>query len=158
MRKHRSISAQFAFVDNIVDFVCRSKYSASRVRRGFPTSPIALSFPKSNPIVMKFNSNSQVVPLAALTLIAVSVGCSRSDVAEINGRVKFKSGEAIKRGTIEYAPIDPAAANQSGARIADGAYKIPREKGLRAGKYVVRISSAAFLLSPDGLTFMSVCI
>jgi hypothetical protein len=92
----------------------------------------------------------QIGFLCALMLAAISLGCSRSDLAAIKGRVKFKNGEAIKRGTIEYALTDPAVAYQSGARIADGAYEIPQEKGLRAGKYVVRIYAPASLLSPQG--------
>src|SRR6476659_9320369 len=90
---------------------------------------------------MKWNSElRRIVLLGALMLPAISLGCgARSDLASINGRVKFKSGEAINRGTIEYARTDPGVANQTGARIVDGAYEIPQEKGLRAGKYVVRI-------------------
>ncbi len=101
---------------------------------------------------MKWNSElRQIVLLGALMLAAISLGCgARSDLAAIKGRVKFKNGEAINRGTIEYSRTDPAATNQSGARIVDGAYEIPREKGLRAGKYVVRIYAPASLLSPQG--------
>jgi len=101
---------------------------------------------------MTWNSElRRIVLLGALMLSAISLGCgARSDLASIHGRVKFKSGEAINHGTIEYAQTDPGAANQSGARIVDGAYDIPGEKGLRAGKYVVRIYSPASLLSPQG--------
>ncbi len=90
--------------------------------------------------------------LAALLLSATSLGCGAgSDLAAINGRVKFKSGdEAIQHGTIEYAMVDSATAHQSGARIVNGTYEIPRDKGLRAGKYVVRIYAPASLLSPQG--------
>jgi hypothetical protein len=64
--------------------------------------------------------------------------------------VKFKAGELIDRGSIEFSPVDPKSGNQSGARIADGAYEIPQNKGLRPGKYVVRISSPSGLLSGQG--------
>jgi hypothetical protein len=98
---------------------------------------------------MKWNSERrQIVLLGALMLTAISLGCSKSDLAAIKGRVKFKNGEAINFGSIEYSPTDRAAANKSGAEIVDGAYAIPSEKGLRAGKYVVRIYSPSFLLSP----------
>ena len=101
---------------------------------------------------MKWNSElRRIVLVGALMLSAISLGCgARSDLAAIKGRVKFKNGEAINRGTIEYARTDPAGTNLSGARIVDGAYEIPREKGLRAGKYVVRIYAPASLLSPQG--------
>jgi hypothetical protein len=90
----------------------------------------------------------RIALLGAIMLSAISLGCgARSELAAINGRVKFKNGEAIKRGTIEYARTDSTAAYQSGARIADGAYEIPREKGLRPGKYIVRINAASALLS-----------
>ena len=99
---------------------------------------------------MKWNSERrQIVLLGALMLTAISLGCSKSDLAAIKGRVKFKNGEAIKFGSIEYSPTDRAAANKSGSEIVDGAYAIPSEKGLRAGKYVVRIYSPSFLLSPQ---------
>jgi hypothetical protein len=98
---------------------------------------------------MKWNSElRRTVLLGALMLSAITLGCgARSDLAAIKGRVKFKNGEAINRGSIEYDRTDPAAAFQSGARIVDGAYEIPREKGLRPGKYIVRINAASALLS-----------
>jgi hypothetical protein len=101
---------------------------------------------------MKWNSElRRIMLLGALILAATSLGCgARSDLAAIKGRVKFKNGEAINHGTIEYSRSDLGAASQSGARIVDGAYEIPQEKGLRAGKYVVRIYSPASLLSPQG--------
>jgi hypothetical protein len=100
---------------------------------------------------MKNSDLRRIVLLIALMLAPINSGCgARSDLAAIKGRVKFKNGETINRGTIEYASANSAAANQSGARIVDGAYEIPREKGLRAGKYVVRIYAPASLWSPQG--------
>src|SRR4051812_48291735 len=101
---------------------------------------------------MKWNSDlRRIVLLGALMLAAISLGCrARSDLAAIKGRVKFKNGEIIKRGSIEYDRIGSTAAGQSGARIAGGVYEIPREKGLRAGKYIVRIHAPTSLLSPQG--------
>jgi len=95
--------------------------------------------------------NFEILLLGMLMLATMSLGCgARANLAAIKGRVKFKSGESINRGTIEYAESGSAKANQSGARIVDGAYEIPAEKGLRAGKYVVRIYAPASLLSPQG--------
>src|SRR5262245_39059919 len=57
---------------------------------------------------MNWNSERrQIVLLSALMLAAISsLGCARSDLVAINGRVKFKNGEAINRGSIEYSPTD----------------------------------------------------
>src|SRR5262245_29077118 len=95
--------------------------------------------------------NCEILLLGMLVLATMSLGCgTRSGLAAVKGRVKFKNGETINRGTIEYAGTDSAKTTQSGARIVDGAYEIPAEKGLRAGKYVVRIYAPASLLSPQG--------
>jgi len=84
-------------------------------------------------------------------LSLVSTGCTAgSGLAEVKGRVTFKNGKSIKRGSIEYDQVGSAAMNQSGARIVDGAYEIPRVKGLRPGKYIVRIHAASALLSGSG--------
>jgi hypothetical protein len=134
---------QVFFVVNILDFVVINKYSAVELSGS--------SHLKQFVRCMKWNFELRRIVLpGALMLAAISLGCSRSDLAAIKGRVKFKNGDEIKRGTIEYALTDSKVAYQSGARIADGAYEIPREKGLRPGKYVVRIYAPASLLSPQG--------
>jgi hypothetical protein len=87
---------------------------------------------------------------AALVLVAC-VGCGhRLNKSAINGTVKFKKGEVIDRGMIEFSPADSKSGNQSGALISDGAYDIPQDKGLRPGKYIVRISAPSGLLSGQG--------
>jgi hypothetical protein len=78
------------------------------------------------------------------------VGCSKSSGrAMIAGNVSFKNGEPIKRGSIEFSPMDGVGVH-GGARIADGRYAIPKEKGLKAGKYLVRINAPSALLSGNG--------
>jgi hypothetical protein len=93
----------------------------------------------------------QRLVLICLTLAAVaSEGCSKSDGrAEITGKVAFKNGEMIRRGSIEFSPLDGGAVH-GGARIADGLYAIPKEKGLKAGKYLIRIYAPSGLLSMSG--------
>jgi hypothetical protein len=82
--------------------------------------------------------------------MAAVEGCNNFDGrAEISGKVTFKKGEPIKRGSIEFSPVDGGKVH-SGARIADGIYAIPREKGLKAGKYLVRIYAPSGLLSANG--------
>ena len=100
---------------------------------------------------MNWNDQVREIVLAgALIIAAFTTGCgARSDLKAIKGHVKFKNGEAIKRGTIEYAGTD-STGTQSGARIADGDYEIPQDKGLRSGKYIVRIYAPASLLAPQG--------
>jgi hypothetical protein len=88
--------------------------------------------------------------IAALALIAAT-GCSRGlNKSAVKGTVKFKKGEVVDRGMIEFSPVEPKSGNQSGARISDGTYEISQEKGLRPGKYIVRISAPSGLLSGQG--------
>ena len=93
-----------------------------------------------------------VLKLLSLTLaITVCAGCGNQlNKSAVTGTVKFKKGELIDRGMIEFSPIDSKTGNQSGARIFEGAYEIPREKGLRPGKYIVRVSAPSGLLSGQG--------
>jgi hypothetical protein len=87
---------------------------------------------------------------ATLALVAF-MGCGHGpNKSAINGTVKFKKGDVVDQGAIEFSPVDPKAGNQSGAPIADGAYEIPQGKGLRPGKYIVRISAPSGLLSGQG--------
>ena len=53
---------------------------------------------------MNWNDQVREIVLAgALIIAAFTTGCgARSDLKAIKGHVKFKNGEAIKRGTIEY--------------------------------------------------------
>lgn len=89
--------------------------------------------------------------LTATLALITPTGCSRiTDKSAIKGTVKFKKGEVVDQGSIEFSPVDPKSGNQSGARIADGAYEVPQDKGLRPGKYIVRISAPSGLLSGQG--------
>jgi hypothetical protein len=88
--------------------------------------------------------------LTTLSIVACA-GCSGGlNKSAVKGTVKFKKGAVIEQGMIEFSPVDSKSGNQSGARISDGAYEIPREKGLRPGKYIVRISAPSGLLSGQG--------
>jgi hypothetical protein len=89
--------------------------------------------------------------LVALMSVALGVasGCTSStDRVEVSGKVTFKHGEAVNRGSIEFA--SDANGMRAGARIADGLYSIPREKGLKPGNYLVRIYGPSSLLSGNG--------
>jgi hypothetical protein len=94
---------------------------------------------------------SQRCGLVALMSVALTVasGCTSStDRVEVSGKVTFKSGEAVNRGSIEFA--SEANGMRAGARIADSLYFIPRDKGLKPGKYLVRIYAPSSLLSGNG--------
>jgi hypothetical protein len=75
---------------------------------------------------------------AAVVLVA---GCSGSSGGrmEVTGEVKLV-GQPIQDGTIVFKPLENQD-TQGGAQIVKGAYKVPRQQGLKPGKYVVQISS-----------------
>jgi hypothetical protein len=58
---------------------------------------------------------------------------------EVTGDVKLK-GQPLKEGLIIFEPLDKQD-TQSGAPIADGEYRVPRERGLKPGKYLVRLTA-----------------
>lgn len=101
----------------------------------------------------EFSSPSFVASRLLIVALAfsASAGCgSRLNKSAVKGTVKFKNGEPIGLGMIEFSSTDAKSGNQSGARIAEGTYEIPRDKGLRPGKYIVRISAPSGLLSGQG--------
>lgn len=76
-----------------------------------------------------------------LFLLLLTGGCgSGTDKLEVSGTVTFKN-KPLDQGVIQFEPLDPTLGTGSGDIIKDGKYRIPREKGLKAGKYLVRISS-----------------
>jgi len=83
-------------------------------------------------------------PLSLLLIFAAAVllaGCSdaTSGRMEITGAVKLV-GQPIQEGTIVFKPLENQD-TQSGAQIIKGEYKVPRQQGLKPGKYLVQISS-----------------
>jgi hypothetical protein len=80
-------------------------------------------------------------------LVAViSAGCSDpyGGRMEVTGEVKLK-GQPLKEGLIIFEPLEKQD-TQSGAPIANGAYTVPRQRGLKPGKYLVRLTAG------DGIT------
>jgi hypothetical protein len=77
-----------------------------------------------------------VFGVAGLALLS---GCGQSGPPrhEVTGKITF-AGEAIEDGVIEFDPLD-GQGTKEGAQILKGEYKIPKDKGLLAGKYKVRI-------------------
>jgi hypothetical protein len=79
--------------------------------------------------------------LIAFAATAVVAGCSDSYAGrmEVSGTVKLK-GQPLKDGSITFVPLD-GQDTQNGSAILKGAYKIPRQSGLKPGKYLVQITS-----------------
>ncbi len=83
----------------------------------------------------------------ALAPFALGVwGCGASGPTryEVSGKVTLK-GQPLDDGIIEFLPEDNQG-TKSGAQILNGAYRIPKDKGLAAGKYRV------VLYAGDGTT------
>lgn len=72
---------------------------------------------------------------------AVLAGCSDEygGRKQVTGNVTIK-GQAIKEGIITFIPLD-GQGTESGAPILNGKYKVPRNQGLKAGKYLVRMTA-----------------
>jgi hypothetical protein len=72
---------------------------------------------------------------------ALSGGCSDpyGGRMEVSGNVKLQ-GQPIKDGSIIFEPLEKQDTH-GGAQIADGAYQVPRERGLKPGKYLVRLTA-----------------
>ena len=76
-----------------------------------------------------------------LPFVAALSGCSDpyAGLSEITGIVKLV-GEPLKDGSITFVPQE-GQGTQSGAPIVNGAYTVPRKNGLKAGKYLVKITA-----------------
>jgi hypothetical protein len=92
-------------------------------------------------------SQRALVFCSIISLVAAAlVGCSEPYAGrmEVTGAVKLQ-GRALKDGSILFVPLDKQD-TQEGSQILDGEYKIPRQKGLKPGKYLVRVTAG------DGVT------
>ena len=81
--------------------------------------------------------------IIGFVLIAASVaGCGAPDDGRlaVTGTVKFK-GQPIKDGaTVQFSPLDKDG-SEGLVMTAAGAFGIPKENGLKPGKYLVRVSA-----------------
>jgi hypothetical protein len=77
----------------------------------------------------------------AFVAAVVAAGCSDSygGRMEVSGTVKLQ-GQLLQDGLITLVPLE-GQDTQSGSLIKKGAYKIPRQTGLKPGKYLVQITS-----------------
>lgn len=80
--------------------------------------------------------------LGLLTLLAAApAGCSDryGGRQAVRGEVTLQ-GQPLKEGVIAFEPLD-GQDTQSGAPVVNGAYAVPRESGLKPGKYLVKLTS-----------------
>src|SRR6516162_7035302 len=78
-----------------------------------------------------------VAPVVAAAL----AGCSGSSAGrvEVSGGVKLQ-GQPLRDGSIRFVPLQ-GQDTVSGAPVVSGRYTIPRQNGLRPGKYLVQVTS-----------------
>jgi hypothetical protein len=84
----------------------------------------------------------RTLAVCSVFLAAVALaGCSDPYAGrqEITGAVTL-AGQPLKAGTITFFPLD-GQGTQSGSGIADGTYKVPRQTGLKPGKYRIEITA-----------------
>jgi len=86
----------------------------------------------------------RTVPSAGLVLLAALLavpGCADSHGGRVavSGKVTVK-GQPLKDASISFEPLD-GQDTRGGGGVADGAYAIPRDAGLKPGKYLVRLSA-----------------
>jgi len=84
---------------------------------------------------------SVLSPLIALFTLGLAVGCANDPNARqaVSGTVYFQ-GQPLDQGSIHFIPIERLP-SESGAGIENGAYTVPRDRGLVPGKYKVVIAS-----------------
>lgn len=82
------------------------------------------------------------VLLTGIVLLSCLAGCGSGGptLYGVSGVVMLDDVE-IKQGSITFVPAAGTEGPSGGAEIVNGAYKIPPEKGLAAGKYKVEVRS-----------------
>jgi len=81
----------------------------------------------------------RLVAFAALSLAVIGCSDPYAGRYELSGKVTLPSGP-IKDGIILFDPLDNQD-TKGVSQILNGTYKIPRENGLKVGKYLVRITA-----------------
>ncbi len=74
-------------------------------------------------------------------VLTILVGCSDPYAGRyaVSGTVKLV-GQPLDKGQILFYPLDKQG-TESGAPVTNGEYSVPRQSGLKPGKYLVRITS-----------------
>lgn len=81
--------------------------------------------------------------LAGLGFLGCLAGCGGKDngLHRVYGTVTLDNAK-IKEGSITFVPQAGTKGPSGGSPIADGAYDVPKDKGLAPGKYRVEIRSS----------------
>ena len=79
--------------------------------------------------------------LSLTALLSAVVGCSDQYGGRqaVSGKVTVK-GVPLKEASIQFEPMD-GQDTRGGCGVVDGAYAIPRDAGLKPGKYLVRLTA-----------------
>jgi hypothetical protein len=75
--------------------------------------------------------------LAACAALAAA-GCGGSPRGAVQGKVTV-NGAPLEEGTIAFVGLEGTAGPSAGAKVVQGAYAIPADKGPFAGEYQVQI-------------------
>jgi hypothetical protein len=75
-------------------------------------------------------------------LLLATAGCNRDSLRRqaVSGTVTLYN-QPLELGVIEFFPNDGHSTTGVGAGIANGTFRIPKEKGLSPGTYLVRINA-----------------
>ncbi len=77
----------------------------------------------------------------ALASALFVVGCSGGDGREaVSGSVKLKGQPLPEGGVVKFEPLEKQG-TEGLSVVSAGKYSIPRENGLKPGRYVVRVSA-----------------
>jgi hypothetical protein len=80
-------------------------------------------------------------PLTVLPALVLAAGCEKDNGRqEVSGTVTL-GGKPLPDGIIMFIPVSAEQGTQVSVAISNGAYRVPRDKGLVPGKYKVAISS-----------------
>lgn len=77
--------------------------------------------------------------MCALTTLVMSVGCGDDGKYTVSGSVTFQ-GKPVPAGEIRFTPDRGNKGPVVLARIKEGAYETPRDKGLVGGYYQLRVT------------------
>jgi hypothetical protein len=81
-----------------------------------------------------------VRPLVLLGILLLFLGCENYGGRQaVSGQITLEA-QPLKQGIIMFTPLD-GQGTPSGAPITDGNYSVPRQNGLKPGKYLVKITA-----------------
>ena len=89
--------------------------------------------------LQRISDAQRALVFSMIATAMVAVGCgSAPEQINVTGKVTF-DGEPVANGQVEFEP--QGAGRMAFAAIADGAYATAKDRGVRPGKYLVRITA-----------------